>query len=309
MTLSTTELSAKYDELRNWGRWGDDDEAGTLRFITPQRRVKAAGEVRHGVTVSLAHDLLTAPTDEQPVPVMHHMLAGGDALDASGVPGYEATRDFVGLEVHGLGTTHLDALCHMFVDGQMYNGRPASAVTSTGAEANTVMTVADGIVGRGVLLDIPGLRGVDALGPDDRVTAADLEAAEQRQSVTVGSGDLLIVSTGRDARRQVAAIDPFEDGLAGLDGSCLQWLYDREVAMLAGDGISDPMPAQPDPKWPFPIHQIAITGMGMHLIDNCRLDDLLVACRRYAQWSFLLTINPLRIPGGTGCPVNPLAVL
>jgi kynurenine formamidase len=302
-------LFGRFAELSNWGRWGDEDELGTLRFITPEVRVAAASEVRHGITVSLAHDLRTRPTSEQPVPATHHMLASGDALHASGVPGYEATRDYVGLEVHGLGTTHLDALCHMFVQGQMYNGRPASEVSSTGAQTNTVMTVADGIVGRGLLLDIPGLRGTDALEVGDRVTAADLDSAMTRQSVAVNSGDVVVVCTGRDARRQRGAIEPFSEGLAGLDPSCLKWLDDHEVALLAGDGISDPMPAHADPQWPFPIHQIAITALGMHLVDNCRLDGLLEACGRLGQWSFLLTICPLRIPGGTGCPVNPIAVL
>jgi kynurenine formamidase len=271
--------------------------------------VKAAAEVRHGVTVSLGHDLRTRPTGEQPVPATHHMLASGDALGASGVPGYEATRDYVGLEVHGLGTTHLDALCHMFVDGRMYNDRPASDVSSTGARSNSVMSVANGIVGRGVLLDIPALRGVAALGAEDRVRAADLDAAARRQGVAIGTGDLVVVCTGRDARRKSGALDPFGQGLAGLDASCLDWLHTHDVALLAGDGISDPMPAQPDPRWPFPIHQIAITALGMHLVDNCRLDELVETCSRLGQWSFLLTICPLRIPGGTGCPVNPVAVL
>jgi kynurenine formamidase len=308
MTTSD-ELTATFERVSNWGRWGAADESGTLAFITPETRRAGAAAVRQGRSISLAHDLTTAPTSEQPVPASHHMLASGDALDSSGLPGYEATRDYLGTEVHGLFTTHLDALCHMFVNGRMYNGRLPADVTSTGAAANSVMAAKNGIVSRGVLLDIPGLRGVSHLAPEDVVSAAELEAAEQRQGITVGSGDILAVSTGRDARRTAGRIDPFFGGLAGLDGGCLDWLHDREIAVLAGDGISDPMPARPDSRWPFPLHQVGIVSMGLHLVDNLRLDELITACRESDQWTFLLTICPLRIPRGTGCPVNPVAVL
>jgi kynurenine formamidase len=307
--MSPVDVGDYYRDCSNWARWGADDELGTLHFLTPTVRAQAMASVRTGTSISLARDLTTKPTPEQPVPVTHHMLASGDALNASGVPGYEATRDYLGSDVHGLGTTHLDALCHIFVEGQMYNGRSPVEVPSTGATRNTVMTMRDGIIGRGVILDISALRDVAFLSADDRVTAEDLTAAETRQAVTVGSGDILVVATGRDARESAGPLNPFQAGLPGLDPSCLPWLHDREVAVLAGDGISDSMPARQDPSWPFPIHQVAIAAMGMPLIDNCRLDELLAACHDGDQWSFLLTICPLRLPGGTGCPVNPVAVL
>ena len=128
------------------------------------------------------------------------MLAAGDARDESGIPGYEATRDYIGTEVHGLGLTHVDALCHMFVRGQMYNGFPASDVKSNGAARNSIMSLADGLIGRGVLLDVPGALGVPFLEGRRQVRAAELAAAEAAASVEVGEGDILLVSTGRDAR-------------------------------------------------------------------------------------------------------------
>ncbi len=175
------------------------------------------------------------------------MLASGDALETSGIPGYEATRDFVGTDVHGLGTTHLDALCHMFVRGQMYNGGRPADVPSSGATRNSVMTLADGIVGRGVLLDVPGALGRPYLEADHAITPDQLEAAERAQGVTVGSGDILLISTGRDARRTEASgqLNPFVKGLAGLHPDCLRWLSDREVAVLCSDGISDLLPPRP----------------------------------------------------------------
>ena len=154
---SSSELDAIYESVKNWGRWGDDDERGALNHLTDEHRAAAGATVTTGERVSLAHDLTTVPTPESPFPAHHHMLSSGDALGSSGVPGYEATQDYVGTAVHGLGVTHIDALCHMFVGGQMYGGRPASLVKSTGAVANTIMPAAEGIVGRGVVLDIPAV--------------------------------------------------------------------------------------------------------------------------------------------------------
>jgi len=308
---TTAELDQMFDDLTAWGRWGDGDERGALNHQTAAHRAQAATLVRDGLSLSLAHDLPVQPSVEAPTPAQHHMLTSGDALDAQGLPGYEACGDYIGTEVHGLGTTHVDALSHMFVRGRMYGGRLPSEVRSTGARANTVMTLADGLVGRGVLLDVPAALGVPFLAPTTRIGVAELEAAEAAQGVRVGPGDLLLVSTGRDARRTEGGgqLNPFTEGLAGLHAECLPWLDERCVSVLAGDGISDAMPFRAIPEWPFPIHQIGIVALGLHLIDNLHLAPLAAACAERGRWDFLLTVNPLRIPGGTGCPVNPVAVL
>jgi kynurenine formamidase len=268
--------------------------------------VGAADLVVTGESISLAHDLATEPLPEHPHPVLHHMLAAGDARDSSGIPGYEAARDHLALAVHGLWTTHVDALSHMFVRGLMSGGRPASEVRSDGARSNSVLSMADGVVGRGVLLDIPRVRGCDFLGQGTLVTVEDLEAAERAQGVRVGTGDILCVLWGREARRR--ATRGF-DGFSGLDARCLPWLHEREVAVLGSDGISDPMPFAGTPEWPFPVHQIGITAMGLHLIDNMKLAHLAGRCAAAGRWEFLFAMAPLRIVGGTGCPVNPVAVL
>ena len=306
---SPGELEHIYEDVRNWGRWGDDDERGTLNFLTPEVRARALALPRDGIVLSLAHDLAVAPSPETPEPAQHHMLAAGDARDASGIPGYEASRDYFGTAVHGLGITHVDALCHMFVRGEMYNGVPAQAVRSDGATRNTLMTLADGLVGRGVLLDVPRAHQVEFLEANEAIGIADLEAAERAQRLAVRSGDILVVSTGRDARRRQAngVLNPFTSGLAGLHPECLPWLHDREIAALGSDGISDGMPGLGIEGWPFPVHQVGITGMGLHLIDNMNLEGILAACLERRRWEFLLTIAPIRIPRATGCPVNPIA--
>ena len=303
---ATEDRDAMYEELKNWGRWGPGDQRGALNHLTDARRLAAMSLVRSGESVSLSHDLATEPQPEHPHPVQHHMLASGDARDANGIPGYEAARDHLALDVHGLLTTHVDALSHMFVRGEMYGGRPASEVRSDGAVSNTVLSMADGVIGRGVLLDVPRALGSPYLGAGEVVTVEDLEVAEYAQGVTVGPGDILLVAWGREARR--AATRGF-DGFSGLHAECLPWLQEREVAVLGSDGISDPMPFVGTPEWPFPVHQIGITGMGLHLIDNVALASLGERCAAAGRWEFLFTMGPLRIAKGTGCPVNPVAVL
>ena len=307
---SEAELDALFESLSNWGRWGEDDEFGMLNHLRPAHRSAAAHEVREGRALSLAHDLDVVPSPENPLPAQHHMLAAGDARDDSGIPGYEASRDYVGAHVHGLGVTHVDALCHMFVRGKMYNGVPASEVRSDGARRNSVLSLAGGVIGRGVLLDIARLRGVPFLEGNSAIARAELEAAERDQASPVEAGDVLMVATGRDRRRgkMGGVLDP-ADGMAGLHPECLPWLREREIALLGSDGISDPLPGVGTPNWPFPIHQIGIAGMGLHLIDNMALGELGEACAETRRWSFLFTLGVLRVPGGTGCPVNPIAVL
>jgi kynurenine formamidase len=206
--------------------------------------------------------------------------------------------------------THVDALCHMFVRGRMYNGFGPEDVRSDGAVRNSVYSLRDGVVGRGVLLDVAAYRGEPFLDNDSVVRVEDLEGAERAQAVEVGPGDVLIVGCGRDARREANGgwLDP-GSGMAGLHPDCLPFLHEREISMLASDGISDAVPGLAVPNWPFPIHQIGITGIGLHLIDNMALAELSAACAARRRWDFLFMLAPLRIEKGTGCPVNPVAVL
>jgi kynurenine formamidase len=303
---TTATLDQMYEDLKNWGRWGADDQRGALNYLTDELRRDASQLVVSGESVSLAHDLATEPLPEHPHPVQHHMLAAGDALDGNGIPGYEAARDHLALDIHGLFTTHVDALSHMFVRGEMFGGRPASDVRSDGARSNTVLSMANGVIGRGVLLDIPRVRNCGFLDSGEVVTVNDLEAAEEAQGVRVVTGDILLVAWGREARR--AAKKQF-DGFSGLHAECLPWLHERQVAVLGSDGISDPMPFVGTPQWPFPVHQIGITAIGLHLIDNVATAALSDVCVRSGRWEFLFTMAPLRITRGTGCPVNPIAVL
>ena len=307
---SKTEMRALFDRVSNWGRWGNDDERGTLNYLTVERVAAAAKLVTKGRQISCARNFPVTPGPENPTPALHHIVMGGDDPCAAGVPGLECSLDFIGIAYHGLASSHIDALCHVFVDGKMYNGHPATEVRSTGARRNSIMAVRDGIVGRGVLLDIPRLRGKPFVALDVPVTAAELTAAEAAQGLRVEEGDILLVSLGRD--RQRAAAPPAPGGhvrLAGLAPDCIDWLHERKIAVLGSDGVSDPSPSpDPIPDWPIPVHMCGLVAMGLHLLDNLYLADLEGACAALSRWTFLFTVAPLRVERATGSPINPIAV-
>jgi len=300
-------LERVFEETKNWGRWGPDDERGALNWITPERRAAAAALAREGHVVSCALELATLAGPGNPNPAQHMMIAAGDARDMV-APGLETSLDYVGVAFHGMAVSHIDALCHVFVEGRMYNGFDASLVKSIGALRNSIMSARDGIVGRGVLLDIPRLRGVRWLEPGDCVVPDELVAAEHAQGIEVREGDILLVGTGRDARRAHHGPWDANTGLAGLHPTCVPWLHGRRIAALGSDGVSDPLPANETPGWPIPIHQCCLVAMGVHLLDNLELGRLASACASRRRWEFLFTLAPLRIERGTGSPVNPLAI-
>lgn len=307
-TMTKQEILAVFDRVRNWGRWGADDELGTLNLVSAENRRRALASVRDAVSIGCALPLDTTPSVVNPTPAQVHVLMGGDVVSDEG---FGQARDFIGVAPHGPVVTHLDALCHVFFDGMMYNGRPASVMTSTGALANAVSRVSDGIVTRGVLLDIPALRGSEFVDPGDPVTRAELEEAEARGQVRPEAGDAVLVRVGRHTRRQVLG-DSAErpDGalcMAGMHPDCLSWLHERGVALLGSDAAHDVVPQ------PFavrsPIHVGALVFMGLHLLDNAQLDRLADACRARGSSEFMFAIAPLVIDGGTASPVNPIAVL
>ena len=307
--VTPTRMDEIFEKVKNWGRWGAEDQAGALNLITAQKRAAAAKLVRSGEIVSCARELPVHPNAENPTPALHMMVMAGDACDATGVPGLETAMDFVGVAFHGMAVSHIDALCHVFVRGQMYNGFPASDVKSIGALRNSIMVAREGIVSRGVLLDIPRLRGLPWLPGGERITPDDLRAAEQAQGVRVEAGDILLVAGGRDARREKEGPwSPLEGGLAGLHPECIPWLHERDVAVLGSDGISDPLPGSGIERWPIPVHQCTLVAMGVHLLDNLMLGRLREACVRHRRWQFLFHVAPLRIERATGSPVNPIAL-
>ncbi|WP_030717588.1 cyclase family protein [Streptomyces sp. NRRL F-2580] len=300
---------ALYGELRERSPRAPDDRRGALGHLTPERVVAAAAEVRSGRTVSLAAPIETLPGPDNPEPARHRMIAPADGeTGASGGDALHFARDRFAMNVHGDADSHLDALCHVVFDGELYNGVPASSVTSHGAGTLSVEAVRDGIVGRGVLLDVPRLRGVPWLEPGDHVSAADLTGAEEAQGVRVRPGDLLFVRVGHRPRRQERGAWNAARARAGLHPTAVRFLAERQVAALGSDGNNDTAPSAVAGV-DFPVHVLAVHAMGLHLMDYLQFEELTAACARAGRWSFLCVVAPLRLPAATGSPVNPIAVL
>ena len=309
--MSETEMDAVIRGLiaehRNWGRWGADDELGTMNLITPDAVLRGVAAVRSGERVSLGRVLSPKHGDDNPNPVLHFMTHAGEGATDEGM---SSSSDWIGLEFHGYAMSHLDAPSHLFFDGRMYNDRPASVVkTSTGAHFGSVDAARHGISTRGVLLDLPVVLGKPWLTPGHAVGPEVLERAEFELGVRAESGDALLVRTGRDARRQEnGPANLMAGGFAGLSAACVPWLAARDIAVLASDAVSDAMQPGPGPH-PMPVHAAGIVGLGLWLLDNLYLEDLSAACTARGAWDFQLSVAPLRIKNGTGSPVNPIVVL
>jgi kynurenine formamidase len=242
---------------------------------------------------------------DNPEPCRHEMTQAGDSAPGDGV---SFALDRIAMNIHGNADTHLDALGHVIYDQGLYNGVPAASVTGAGAGELSVAVDADGIVGRGVLLDAARARGVPWIGPGDHVTVDDLKSAEADQEVHVGEGDLVFVRVGH--RLQRAQHGPWDVAAAraGLHPAALEYLADRKIALLGSDGNNDTAPAVVQ-NVDFPVHVLAIYGLGMQLIDYLDLAELAPVCAELRKWSFLSVVAPLRLPAATGSPVNPIAVL
>lgn len=307
--VSVAEFEQLFDSVKNWGRWGADDTKGTLNYITPEHVRRAASLVSSGVSISLSLPVNKLAGPDNPNPAVHYMATGHDNDIGSGSVRF--ATDFLGMRFHGNCHTHVDALCHIAYRGQLYNGRSASLVTTSGAEALDITEYAQGVVGRGVLLDIPRLRGVPWLEPGTAVSRAELEAAERSQGVRLEEGDLFVFRTGHHRRR--LELGPWDNGYsgegkAGLHVDAISLLYERHVAAFLPDGDGETVPSTVDGIL-YPIHPLQITAMGMVASDSLNLEDLAEACASEQRWYFMIVMAPLRIPRATGSPLNPIAVI
>jgi kynurenine formamidase len=221
----------------------------------------------------------------------------------------QASSDFFGMVFHGHTITHLDSLAHFFWEGKMYNGRPSHLVsTSLGATVESVEVAKDGIITRGVLVDVPMLRGIDWVERGEGVMPQDIEEAERRCGFRVEEGDILMVRTGQLKRRhQEGPVNPLEAGSTACQAACLPLFHQRGIAMICSDTGNDVMPSQYN-RLTHPIHQVGIVAMGLWILDNANLEELAEACRQRQRWEFMMCVGPLRLFNTTGSPLNPIAV-
>ena len=303
--MTETEFRAVYDQLSSQLPGGPDDRRGALNYITPAEVLTALAEPTLGRTVSLAAPVENWPAPDNPDPAEHRMK---EPFGAGVGKGLSFSLDRIAMNIHGNADSHVDALCHVVFDGELYNGLAADTVTEKGAAELSIAVAADGIVGRGVLLDVPRSRGVPWLEPGDHVTADDLLAAERDQGVRVGRGDIVCVRVGHRRRRTEQGPWDAAASRAGLHPTLLPLLAERQIAALGSDGNNDTAPS-PVAGVDFPVHVLAVNALGLHLLDYLQFTELAQACAAAGRWSFLCVIAPLRLPTGTGSPVNPIAIL
>jgi kynurenine formamidase len=294
MPPTQAEVDGYFAKLNNWGRWGPDDRLGTLNLITPEKRQAAMQLGQKGRVVSLAQD------------IKPHANLDYQMLFPGWRDGCDVAMDYFGMVFHGTAFTHIDALCHVSYEGKLYNNRPFEEnLSGTGAEWGSLDAWFEGIVTRGVLLDVAAGRAEGYVSEGNPVTPADLDAAAKRSGVSVEAGDVVVVRSGRAVYEETHG--PYGAGpRPGLHIACMTWLRHHDVAVIAWDMHDERPVGYGDME--FGVH-LAIPLLGLCLIDNTYPERLVAACAAEGRYEFLFTAMPLRLVGGTGCPVNPLAIL
>ena len=294
---SQADVESYFKRLNNWGRWGDDDQLGTVNLITEGRRAAARALVRKNRTVSLARDIVPQA----------HLQFGYHVTFPSKRERADVVLDRFDLVYHGYWVTHVDALCHVGWDGELYNGRPfASSLTAAGATWCPIDPLLDGIMTRGVLLDVAAGRKEGHVTVDHPVTPKELDETAARFGVRIEPGDVVVVRSGDEAFRRahpewVPRVSPHP----GLQISCLEWFREKDIAAIAWD-MMDERPIG-YAGFGMGVH-LAIPFLGLALVDNTNPERLARACAEEGRYEFLFTATPIRLVGATGAPAHPVAI-
>ncbi|MFZ3474865.1 cyclase family protein [Streptomyces sp. 4.24] len=301
--VSRAEFDALFASVRTWGRWTPADR-GAWNRVTPDHVRRAAALVRDGTAVPLGLPWNTRPGPDNAKPALHYMSDLGDVE-----PAEPAThKDFLGVDYHGKAVSHLDALSHIAYRGLLYGGRPArEAIGSGGARFGSVAALGP-LVTRGVLLDLPAVLGVDWLEPGHAVRARDVIDAERALGVRIDEGCAVLLRSGRFRRRRERGPWDVDAASAGFHVDAMPLLAERAISLLGADGDSDVRPS-PVEGLHSPVHALAIAAMGVPLLDNLDLEALSAACAHAGRHEFMIVVTPLNVPGGTGSPVSPVALL
>jgi kynurenine formamidase len=306
-TPPTADEYAQYAErFCNWGRWGDDDELGTLNLVTPEVRRAAAACVVDGRAVSCARPLDTSPGPANPYPARHMV----NTRTTGGM------IDHLSVYIHGFTETHIDALCHLSVLDRdvTWNGKPLDDYHMPVEHTGTIDFWRDGVVTRGVLYDVPRFRGTEYVEPGAPVHGWELVDVATAQGVEPRAGDAVLIRSGFGPYFAHTGERPGFGSPAGVHASCVEFLHETDAAMLVWDMQDAPLADQglPNPKglpMSLHVHQIVLPYMGMPILDNADFEALGAACASAGRWELQFVVAPLVLTGGTGSPVNPIAVL
>jgi kynurenine formamidase len=291
---NVAEFEQLFAQVSNWGRWGKDDQLGSANLVTAAKRKQAIALVKDGTTVSLAHNPLTERAADNPSPFEHTMNPG-------------LFMDTYRVSYHGYAHSHIDALCHILYKEKTYNGYARAEVnTEKGCTKLGIDNLKNGVITRGVLIDIPRLRNLPFLEPGTPVYAEDLDAWEKKAGVRISPGDAIFLRTGRWARREKLGPWNIAQNAAGVHASVAPWIKSRGVAFIGSDAALDVTPSLVEGN-NLPVHTLMINALGINLLDNQDLEALGDAAARLHRWEFMLTVAPVPVTGGTGFPVNALA--
>lgn len=300
-SMSRAEFDQLMKDITNWGRWGAEDELGTLNLIDADKRVAAAQLVKAGISVSLALEMNKTKDALNQNPFQH-------TLDVAEFGGHQVAGDAYAVDYHGFAHSHMDGLPHFAHKGFFYNGVPYSAAKPGGTERLGIANAGiEGVFTRGVLIDVPRWLGVDYMEPGHALTTADILAWEKATGVTIGAGDVLLIRTGRWAKVAQEGQWDFLARAAGSHASIARFLRQRDVAVIGCDGVSDVMPSGVE-GLVNPLHELVLVGLGMPILDNLDLESVARQAAELKRHTFLFVGAPLRVAGGTGSPLNPLAV-
>ena len=307
--FTMAQLEQWIDQYSNWGRWGEDDDLGALNLITPDKRIEAAGLVKDGLSVSLAE--LQVPNVDQPdrsEPFWADFtFREGYVENITTNPWTAPKAEMLRIGSHG-SRSHIDGLAHNFYKGQWYNGLSYDVITEEdGATKGGIDNLRHGVVTRGVLMDIPRLKGVPYLESGARIYPEDLDAWLEETGLTVSPGDALFIHTGQYARYEATGE---WRGPAGLDPSCIPWLSERDLGIIGSDESLDAQPSgfSGNPMPTHPVHYFTMVFLGLNIFDQLHLGELSEMAAELGRWEFMLVAGPLPIKGGTGSPVNPIAI-
>ena len=295
-------------EISNWNKWGKGDQKGTLNYLTDDHTLRAIKLIESGEKVSCSKTITFENSTSLKVAPNHFMISAGDTYRENENHERQVAMDYFGLVFHGHSITHVDSLAHFFWNGKTYNGRPSSVVsTEKGATEFDVIPAKGGIITRGILVDVPKLRGVEYIEKGDGVGLEDIKQFENESGIKIGNGDVILLRTGQLGKTSTKGPINIENGSAGPSPDILPFLYEREVSIMGSDTGNDIAP-NPYEKFTNPIHQIGIVSMGLWILDNAWLDDLSETCEKNKRWEFAINILPLPMKTVTGSPVNPMAI-
>jgi len=308
--LTIEQVNRWETELSNWGKWGPDDEGGSLNYVTPAKTKDAMKLARDGVVVSLSRFAsVEKAADNFNFGETKHWFW---LADPQGVP--RAALDGVTYGIHDSTNSHLDALCHYALprDGRnvVFNNHPQN-LDKEGCHQNGIDRMGPGVVTRAILVDLPLLKKVPYLEPGTPVLVSDLEAWEKFANVKIGQGDMLLVRTGRWARRDALGAWNISREAAGVHGSVAPWLKERGISILGGDGVNDLQPsgvAGQGEAANRPIHTLMIAVLGVPLVDNAYLEDAAREAAARRRWEFLATVQITRLEHGTASNFNALGI-